>query len=197
VSGWLRHGLSAPLPREHLRAVGRGKGWGAMAEQPRRRDARVPRARKLLRGMADAERKLWWHLRRIPVEHTHFRRQATVGPYFADFACHEQRLIIELDGGQHNRTDYAVADTKRTEYLKSQGYRVLRFWNHDVLKNIDGVMESIYAALRDGKKAPPPLTPPHRASRGGRGTERPRPLAKKISPSTDAQELPSKAEDRP
>lgn len=100
-----------------------------------------------------------------------------MGPYFADFACHEQRLIVEVDGSQHNRPDHLLADATRTEYLASRGYRVLRFWNNDVLKNIDGVMESIYAALRDGEAAPPPLTPPHRASRGGRGTETLRPVA--------------------
>jgi very-short-patch-repair endonuclease len=109
--------------------------------------------------MTDAERKLWQYLRRIPVAQTHFRRQATVGPYFADFACHQQRLIIEVDGGQHNRTDRVLADAKRSEYLKSQGYRVLRFWNNDVLTNIEGVMESIYATLRRVEAGPPPLTP--------------------------------------
>jgi very-short-patch-repair endonuclease len=128
--------------------------------------------------MTDAERKLWWHLRRIPIEGTHFRRQATVGPYFADFACHERRLIIELDGGHHNTAEHIPTDARRTEYLKANSYRVLRFWNHEVLKNIDGVMESIYAVVREA--APPPLTPPHRASRGRRGTERPR-TATKVS----------------
>jgi very-short-patch-repair endonuclease len=112
--------------------------------------------------MTDAEYKLWWHLRRMPIKHTHFRRQATVGPYFADFACHDKRLIIEVDGGQHNQKDHIVADKKRTEYLDSQGYRVLRFWNNDVLTNIDGVMESIYGALCNNEERPPPLTPPHR-----------------------------------
>jgi very-short-patch-repair endonuclease len=117
--------------------------------------------------MTDAEHKLWWHLRRMPIKHTHFRRQATVGPYFADFACHDKRLIIEVDGGQHNQKDHIVADKKRTEYLDSQGYRVLRFWNNDVLTNIDGVMESIYGALCNNEERPPPLTPPHRFAGGG------------------------------
>ena len=127
-------------------------------------------------GVDDAERKLWWHLRRIPIEDTHFRRQATVGPYFVDFARHERRLVVEVDGGQHNESEHVAADALRADYLKANDYRVLRFWNHDVLKNIEGVMESIYAAGHEA--APPPLTPPHRAARGGRGAERARPAAR-------------------
>jgi very-short-patch-repair endonuclease len=166
-----------PSPRELLRVVGRGKGWGASVaatQEQENPDPRVPRARRLRREMTDAERKLWWHLRRLPVEHSHFRRQATIGPYFADFACHQRRLVIEVDGGQHNRPDHVVTDAERSAYLRSQGYRVLRFWNNEVLKNIEGVMERILAALRGGEADPPPLPPPHRAKmRGGRGTERP------------------------
>lgn len=134
----------------------------------RRRDNRVPRARAMRRAMTDAEKKLWWHLRQIAMKDLHFRRQATIGPYFADFACHERRLVIEVDGGQHNEMSRATADDRRTEFLHAHGYRMLRFWNNEVLGNIDGVMQIICAALR----APPPLTPPHRAMRGGRGTER-------------------------
>ena len=88
--------------------------------------------------------------------------------FFADFACHERRLVIEVDGGQHNEMSRATADDRRTEFLHAHGYRMLRFWNNEVLGNVDGVMQIICAALR----APPPLTPPHRAMRGGRGTER-------------------------
>jgi very-short-patch-repair endonuclease len=124
--------------------------------------------------MTDAERKLWWHLRRFPVDHSHFRRQATIGPYFADFACHEQRLVIEVDGVQHNQPENVIRDTERSIYIQSQGYRILRFWNNDVLKNIDGVMEAILAAMHQNEASPPPLPPPHRAkTRGGRGRERP------------------------
>ncbi|MEW6452038.1 MAG: DUF559 domain-containing protein [Pseudomonadota bacterium] len=64
-------------------------------------DKRVPRARRLRRDMTDAERKLWLRLRQFPVGETHFRRQATIGPYFVDFACHTSRIAIELDGGHH------------------------------------------------------------------------------------------------
>src|SRR5215475_2819506 len=88
------HGGAAPLRLRALASGGVGEGVGASvaaSEEPEK-DARVPRARKLRGDMTDAERKLWWHLRRLPIEHSHFRRQATIGPYFADFACHERRL---------------------------------------------------------------------------------------------------------
>jgi len=108
--------------------------------------------------MTDAERKLWWHLRGLRAAGTHFRRQATIGPYFADFACHECRLVIELDGGGHMEADRAIADAARTRFLESRGYRVLRFWNNDVLKETEAVMTMIYQALQDraGTAAPHP-----------------------------------------
>jgi very-short-patch-repair endonuclease len=106
--------------------------------------------------MTDAERKLWWHLRRLPMERSHFRRQATIGPYFVDFACHETRLVIEVDGSQHGEAANAVADAERTAFLQSCGYRVLRFWNNEVLMETRAVMEAIYAALNE-----PPQSAPH------------------------------------
>ena len=143
-------------------------------QRPYKRDSRVPGARQLRRAMTDAERKLWWRLRELPVDHTHFRRQATIGPYFADFACHQCKLVVEIDGGQHNLSDGMAADVTRTTFLESRGYRVLRFWNNDVLQNIDGVMQRIFDALNSPiSAAPPPLTPPrHAQARGGRGKQR-------------------------
>jgi len=76
---------------------------------------------------------------------THFRRQVRLGSYIVDFACHQARLIIEVDGGQH--TESVSADLARTKFLEAQGYRVLRFWNNDVLRNIDGVLEAIQSAI--------------------------------------------------
>jgi len=116
-----------------------------------------------------AERVLWQYLRHLDVAGSHFRRQATIGPFFADFACHASRLVIELDGGQHNQAAGLARDAKRTAVLEARGYRVLRFWNNDVLGNVAGVMETIAAALRD--VGPPPPTPPRHASHGGRGAE--------------------------
>jgi very-short-patch-repair endonuclease len=115
--------------------------------------------------MTDAERKLWWHLRQLPMEGTHFRRQATIGPYFVDFACHEKKLVIEVDGSQH--IDRAAADAKRTAFLNSSGYRVLRFWNNEVLKETRSVMEAIYAALCEcGESAPSQPPTARKRSRG-------------------------------
>ncbi len=111
------------------------------------RDARVPRARKLRRAMTDAERKLWWHLRHLQNPSAHFRRQATIGPYFADFACHTHQLVIEVDGGQHGEDQHITADARRSEFLTARGYRVLRFWNNEVFNQIDGVMTTIQQAL--------------------------------------------------
>jgi very-short-patch-repair endonuclease len=110
--------------------------------------------------MTRAERKLWRCLRELPIDGTHFRRQAPVGPYFADFACHRYRLIVELDGGQHNETTQARRDASRTAYLKAHGYRVLRFWNNEVLENIEGVYLTIHKLRCAGTPRPPPLTPP-------------------------------------
>jgi len=120
-------------------------------------------------GPTDAERLLWQYLRHLSVAGSHFRRQATIGPYFADFACHAPRMVIELDGGQHNEASGLTRDAKRTADLQARGYRVLRFWNNDVLGNVEGVMETIAAAVRE--TSPPPPTPPRHASHGGRGVE--------------------------
>jgi len=103
-------------------------------------------ARRMRREPTEAEQKLWWHLRhRLPVEGTHFRRQVQIGPYLADFACHRSKLIVEIDGGQH--TERAAEDMVRTRRIEAEGYRVLRFWNNDVLSNIDGVLTVIQSAL--------------------------------------------------
>ena len=92
-----------------------------------------------------AERKLWWHLRhRLSLDGSHFRRQVQIGPYIADFACHHLKLVIELDGGQHG--SQTKKDDARTVRLESEGYRVLRFWNNDVLSNIEGVLTEIQNA---------------------------------------------------
>ena len=118
--------------------------------------------------MTDAEKKLWWHLRRLPIEESHFRRQASIGPYFADFASHRYRLVIEVDGSGHGETDQAAYDLARTACLESRGYRVLRFWNNEVLTEIESVMNAIYATLCRGAPPTPDPSPPL-ASRAGGG----------------------------
>jgi very-short-patch-repair endonuclease len=102
-------------------------------------------ARRMRAAPTEAERKLWWHLRhRLNLRGTHFRRQVQIGRYIADFANHQLNLIVEIDGGQHATQS---ADRSRTHFLQAEGYRVLRFWNGDVLSNIDGVLTEIQAAI--------------------------------------------------
>ena len=104
----------------------------------------LAKAQRLRRETTDAERKLWSVLRNRDLEGAKFRRQQPIGPFIADFVCQEHRLIIEADGGQH--TD-SLVDGRRTAFLKGKGYRVLRFWNNDILNNLDGVTEVIANAL--------------------------------------------------
>ena len=102
------------------------------------------KAKRLRRDLTDAERKLWSVLRNAQLEGAKFRRQQPIGPFIADFVCQDARLIVEADGGQHSTGD---DDARRTAFLKGRGYRVLRFWNHDILENLDGVAASIVAEL--------------------------------------------------
>lgn len=118
------------------------------------------RARSLRRAATEAEKKLWWHLRRkLPLEGTYFRRQVPLGPYFADFACLKHRLVIELDGGQHTFPEAQRRDAERTAFLEAQGFRVLRFWNNQVFSGIDGVIDTIHAAI-DGAQTLTPYPSP-------------------------------------
>jgi len=83
-------------------------------------------------------------LKELPIEGTHFRRQAPIGPYVVDFFCPAKRLIIELDGGHHNEDATAERDSKRQAWLELEGYRVIRFWNSDVTADLNAVLERIY-----------------------------------------------------
>jgi very-short-patch-repair endonuclease len=105
------------------------------------------RARRLRRDTTDAERKLWNRLRARSIDGYKFVRQEPTGPFIVDFVCRERRLVVEVDGGQH-ATD--PRDPVRERWLVDHNYRVLRFWNNDVLANIDGVLEVIAMALADG-----------------------------------------------
>lgn len=115
------------------------------------------RARAMRLAPTDAEKKLWWHLRhRLSVPGAHFRRQVRIGYYIVDFASHGLKIVIEIDGSQH--AEQMKYDARRTERLESEGYRVLRFWNGDVLTNIDGVLETVHSVI----VATPTPTPPHK-----------------------------------
>ncbi|HUD52081.1 endonuclease domain-containing protein [Parvibaculum sp.] len=105
------------------------------------------RARRLRRDQTDAEQRLWSRLRRNALGEN-FRRQHPIGHYIVDFVCLGHRLIVEADGGQHSQ-DRALHDIARTKWLESRGYKVLRFWNNDILANTDGVIELIVAALKE------------------------------------------------
>jgi very-short-patch-repair endonuclease len=120
------------------------------------------RARVMRSEPTQAERKLWWHLRHRLASPTHFRRQVHLGRYVVDFASHNLAIVIEIDGGQH--AQQMQRDAARTRFLKSEGYRVLRFWNNEVLANVDGVLDLIQSAIL----ATPTPTPPHK----GEGKER-------------------------
>ena len=120
-------------------------------------------ARRLRRNQTDAERTLWFRLRDRRLSGWKFRRQFPIDRFVVDFFCADAHLIIELDGGQHAaRTE---ADARRTEILEAMGYLVIRFWNNDVMSNIDGVTEEIDAALKSYQCERPGISqasePPH------------------------------------
>jgi very-short-patch-repair endonuclease len=114
-------------------------------------------SRALRTSSTDAERKLWHHLRASQLGGARFRRQHPVGIYVLDFACVQQGLAVELDGGQH--ADDVVRDARRTAWLEAQGWRVLRFWNNDVMGNVEGVLSVIAQALNAGSRPPPQPSP--------------------------------------
>lgn len=99
--------------------------------------------------MPEAERRLWVRLRNRGLGGFRFRRQHTVGPYVADFACVEARLVIELDGEQHGLPDAQAHDVARNAFMEREGWLVLRFWNNDVYGNMDGVLETILDAAEN------------------------------------------------
>jgi very-short-patch-repair endonuclease len=119
--------------------------------------ATLSNAKRLRREMTDAERKLWSILRNSQLDGAKFRRQQPIGPFIADFVCQQSRLIIEVDGGQHAES---VSDQRRTEFLESKGYRLLRFWNNDILENLEGVADFILAALATPHPAQPSAESP-------------------------------------
>jgi very-short-patch-repair endonuclease len=103
-------------------------------------------ARSMRRVMTDAELKLWNELRAHRLMGMSFRRQVPIGPYIVDFACPSHRLVVEVDGSQHGEADEAERDHVRTAYLEGRGWTILRFWNDDILNDIDGVCDHIVTA---------------------------------------------------
>lgn len=123
--------LTSPSP-----LVGEGRGEGASL---------LDNAKQLRSNMTDAEQQLWRQLRAKRFAEYKFRRQVPMQRYIADFVCFDKKLIIELDGGQHAAQQYY--DKKRDQFFAEQGFRMLRFWNNEVLGNMEGVLQVIFAAI--------------------------------------------------
>jgi very-short-patch-repair endonuclease len=139
----------------------------------------IERARELRKNMPPAEAVMWNALRLLRPMGFHFRRQVPVGRYYADFACHRSKLVIEVDGDTHGMS--VGYDRERDDFVRGEGYRVLRIPNDEVMRNLDGVMRMIMlelGAMSDGAApaAHPTLGPS--PSRGGRRRGAPRPLVR-------------------
>lgn len=128
---------------------GNGGGWEGVGVQMHKRTTPkiFGRAKQLHPEMTPAETKLWAHLRAHRMGDVHFRNQHAIGNYIVDFCAPRKKLIIELDGSQH--LEQEAYDNERTNYLKSKGYKVLRFWNNDVLNNLDSVLTVIWDTLKE------------------------------------------------
>ena len=114
--------------------MGEGQGEGSFQKM----EANITKlAKKLRKGQTDAESLLWKHLRIKQMEGVKFRREEPIGRFIVDFVSFEKKVIVEVDGGQHSEE----ADKEREQWLRSQGFKVLRFWNNEVLQNTEGVLE--------------------------------------------------------
>ncbi|MCP4312895.1 MAG: endonuclease domain-containing protein [Bacteroidetes bacterium] len=113
------------------------------------------RAKDLRKQATDAERLLWKYLRAKQLGGVKFRRQQPIGKYIVDFVCFSHKLIIELDGGQHAQPDKRCYDQKRDNWLQGEGFKILRFWNTEILGNIEGVGRMIQQELFGGDVPPP------------------------------------------
>jgi very-short-patch-repair endonuclease len=138
-------------------------GGGHRMSRFNRTPGKTARARRLRRDETDVERQLWHRLRNGQICAAHFRRQHPTGRYILDFYCPALALAIELDGGQHAQA--GTRDRERDEWLRQQGVTVLRFWNSDVVENLDGVLEAIAAKISEKCSAPVRSRPRWRAER--------------------------------
>ena len=116
----------------------------------------IEKSRELRKNMTPQERKLWSILRNRQFFNYRFRRQFPIGQYIVDFICREKKIIIEIDGGQHNEQQNIEYDNNRTKYLNSEGYKVIRFWNNEIDKNMSGV----YNRLKEVFGVDDIITPP-------------------------------------
>ncbi len=114
-------------------------------------------AKTLRRNLTDAEQKLWYHLRAHRFMGRKFKRQKPLGRYVVDFICLEEKLVIELDGGQHSEN--VEYDQERDLWLRSEGYTVLRFWNNELMNETEGVLERIRLAIENNAASSKTLSP--------------------------------------
>ena len=128
-----------------------------------------PLAANLRRCMTDAENRLWYHLRNRRFHGIRFNRQAVIGGYIVDFLNREHKIIIEVDGAQHQ--EQQTYDAARSTHLQQQGYRVIRFWNHDVLTQTETVLAVIYEAIRNPSPAAPFPRKQRKGNKGNRGND--------------------------
>lgn len=140
-------------------------GTSTRQSRSRRAPGTTERARKLRWVENDAEGVLWQHLRARQLGGYQFVRQHPIGSYFADFCCRKKKLVVEIDGSQHADS---ANDRRRDAFMQAKGYSVLRFWNHDVLKNKTAVCDTILAAL-EGRLAEDVIAPDLRFVRGRDG----------------------------
>jgi very-short-patch-repair endonuclease len=124
-----------------------------LSDRKRIKPQRTNNARSLRSDMTLAEQKLWQAIRGKQLERYRFRRQHPIGPCIADFACIDKSLVIELDGGQHQ--ERVAYDEQRTTFLQRQGWHVLRFWNNDVLNNLEGVLAKVIEVLTTAPPSQP------------------------------------------
>ena len=152
--GWGQRLCSLPL-REGARGRGdRPSSLGRTLSTMKTDQTPIALARHLRRAQTGAERAVWARLRNRQLEGARFRRQQPIGPYLVDFVCFEKRLIVEIDGGQHNEEGAAVRDEHRTTWLRGRGFEVIRFWNNEVMADLEAVVEKIRQAL--GASSPSP-----------------------------------------
>jgi very-short-patch-repair endonuclease len=118
----------------------------AVPDKYRTTSETLKRAKRLRRDMTEAEKKLWYRIRAGQLDGHQFRKQVPVDPYILDFACLRKRLALEVDGSQH--AEISAAEDERNRFLRAEGYVVVRYWNTEVLQNIDGVLEDLLARLR-------------------------------------------------
>jgi very-short-patch-repair endonuclease len=143
-------------------------GWLAEGQPGGVRGMANARARELRKSMTPQEVKLWVHLRSWKSRGYHFRRQAPRAGYILDFVCLRERIIVEVDGGQHNFDDHAIRDRERDAEFLNRGFKILRFWNNEVDKNLPGVLQVIDQELT--ARSPHPVGfadhPPPQAGEG-------------------------------